>query len=215
MQQIRVLLADDHQLLLDGIQSLLAGEADIDVAGTALNGYEALDKVKEGAFDVCLLDISMPGLDGIATARAIRELRPGLPIIVLTTYRDREIVVEMLEIGVSGYLLKNAGRAELAEAIRKVHAGGMEFSNEIHEGIMSNYIQLNRARNGTGAVMLTQREQEILQLLARELTNEKIAAELHISFRTVETHRKNLLHKTGSHNLAGLLRHAYRTGLLQ
>ncbi|MDB5251239.1 MAG: response regulator containing a CheY-like receiver domain and an DNA-binding domain [Flaviaesturariibacter sp.] len=215
MQQINVLITDDHQLLLDGIQSLLAEEADIRVSGTALNGYEALAQAEANHYDVCLLDISMPGLDGIATARALKRLHPALAIIVLTTYRDREIVAEMLEIGVSGYLLKNATRTELAEAIRKVSAGGIHFSNEIQEGILDNYVQLTREKNRPGSVILTHREKQILGLLARELTNEKIASELHISYRTVETHRKNLLHKTGSHNLAGLLKHAYRAGLLE
>jgi DNA-binding NarL/FixJ family response regulator len=214
MEIIQLLIADDHQLLLDGISSILSDEAGINIAGKASNGFEVLELAALKKVDVCLLDISMPGMDGIATAKLLKEKIPALKIIILTTYNDRAIVEEMLAIGVSGYMLKNSGRNELVDAIEKVFHGGLYFSAEVHELILKDYIRLNRAKKFPQEIILTQREKEILQLLAMEYTNDKIAAELNISYRTVETHRKNLMHKTKAHNLAGLLKYAYQNSLL-
>jgi len=174
-----------------------------------------LELVHKKDFDVCLLDINMPGLDGIETAKLLKEKKPALKIIVLTTYNDKEIITEMLQAGVYGYLLKNSSKQELAEAIKKVAGGAFYFSDEVHAAIMHNYMQQLREKGSAAEVItLTQREKEILQLLAREYTNEKIADELHISYRTVETHRKNIMQKTKSHNLAGLLKFAYSKSLI-
>ena len=213
---VRLLIADDHRIMLDGIVSLLQNEKDIIVAGIAANGYEVLELVNRHDFDVCLLDINMPGLDGIETTKLLKEKKPGLKIIILTTYNDKEIITEMLEFGVSGYLLKNSSKQELTEAIKKVAAGGFYFSDEVHTSIMTNYRQhLKEKNSGREVVTLTVREKEILQLLALEYTNEKIAEALTISYRTVETHRKNIMQKTKSHNLAGLLKFAYSKNLIR
>lgn len=210
-----MLIADDHRIMLDGIVSLLQSEEDIIVAGIAANGFEVLKLVDKGTFDICLLDINMPGLDGMETTKLLKEKNPGLKIVILTTYNDREIITEMLRYGVSGYLLKNSSRQELTEAIKKVAAGGFYFSDEIHAAMMENYTQQLREKNkDTEIITLTKREIEILQLLALEYTNEKIAEALIISYRTVETHRKNIMQKTKSRNLAGLLKFAYGKNLL-
>jgi DNA-binding NarL/FixJ family response regulator len=212
---IKLLIADDHRIMLDGIVSLLQSDKEITVAGIAANGYEVLELVNKQHFDVCLLDISMPGLDGIETTRLLKERKPELKIIILTTYNDKEIITEMLQCGVSGYLLKNSSKQELTEAIKKVAGGGFYFSDEVHASIMKNYTRQLREKSNTAEVItLTKREREILQLLAREYTNEKIAEALIISYRTVETHRKNIMQKTRSHNLAGLLKFAYSKNLL-
>jgi len=210
MSKIKLLIADDHRILLEGIVSLLRSEAGFDVAATAGNGYEVLELVKSNYFDICLLDINMPGLDGMEAARQIRILKPEVKIIMLTTYNDKEIITELLNIGISGYLLKNSNRAELVEAINCVMGGHLFFSPEV-EGIIMRDTDQQKERS---TVMLTDRELEIVKLLSREYTNEKIANELHISYRTVETHRKNIMQKTRSHNLAGLLKHAYSNGLI-
>ena len=212
---IDVLIADDHQLLLDGISSLLSNEPGISIKSRAANGKEVLELVAQNHYDICLLDISMPEMDGITAARHLINQYPAIKIIVLTTYNDRQIVEEMLEIGVAGYLLKNSSRDELVEAIRKVHGGGLYFSNEVQHTLMQNYIKLKRDGARQKEVTLTQREMEILQLLAQEYTNDRIAEALNISYRTVETHRKNLLQKTNSHNLAGLLKFAYNQQLIK
>ena len=211
MNTIKILIADDHAILRDGIVSLLQSEEAFTVAGTAGNGYEVMELISQHAYDVCLLDINMPGLNGMETAKLIREKKPGIKIIMLTTYNDREIISEMVHTGVSGYLLKNSDKKELVEAVHKVMSGRHYFSEEVENIILQG---LTAQRSGE-TVTLTERELEVIQLLAREYTNDKIAQELHISYRTVETHRKNIMQKTKAHNLAGLLKYAYSKGLLK
>lgn len=212
MNTIRLLIADDHHLFLDGIVSLLKGERNFQVS-TAHDGYEALDKINKAEFDVCLLDIGMPNMDGIATAKALWEKKSPVKIIILSTYNDKEIISEMMKIGVAGYLLKNCSKQELVEAIQKVFTGGRHFSEEVQHTIVNQFTTYLTQQKSKGGGILTPREIEIVQLLAREYTNEKIAGELNISFRTVETHRKNIMQKTKSHNLAGLLKFAYEQGI--
>jgi DNA-binding NarL/FixJ family response regulator len=211
MDKIRILIADDHTILRDGIVSLLQSEKSFVVTGTAGNGYEVLELTSKNDFDVCLLDINMPGLDGIETAKLLKEKKPGLKIIMLTTYDDSEIISELVNIGVSGYLLKNSDREELVEAVHKVMKGRHYFSEEVENIILR---ELTDKKPGE-VITLTDRELEVMHLLAKEYTNDKIATALHISYRTVETHRKNIMQKTKSHNLAGLLRFAYNKGLLK
>lgn len=211
MEPVKILVADDHHLLLDGIVSLFCNEQDFIISATASNGFEVIDLLGKNEFDICLLDISMPGMDGIETAKIIKEQYPLLKVIILTTYSEKEIVSEMLQVGVSGYVLKNATKEELLQAIRKVMMGSLYFSEEVYETITHNYIgQLTDKKNKRKEVLLTNRETEILQLLFQEYTNEKIATELNISYRTVETHRKNIMHKAQAHNLVGLMKFAYQ-----
>lgn len=211
MDKIKLLIADDHKILLEGIVSLFQSEGSFDVAATASNGYEVMELVNKNDYDVCLLDINMPGLDGIEAAKLIKAAKPSIKIVMLTTYNDKEIISELIHIGVSGYLLKNSDKSELVEAIFKVMSGRYYFSAEIEEIIM----QAVSEKKNPEVIVLTEREIEIVKLLAREYTNDKIAAELHISYRTVETHRKNIMQKTKSHNLAGLLKHAYSKGFIK
>lgn len=211
MEKIKLLIADDHKILLEGIVSLLRSEGSFEVAATAGNGYEVMELVNKNDFDVCLLDINMPGLDGMEAAKLIRTTKPEIKIIMLTTYNDREIVSELIHIGVSGYLLKNSDKLELVEAIKRVMSGRYYFSAEVEDIIMQGVAE----KKDTEVILLTEREIEIVKLLGKEYTNEKIANELHISYRTVETHRKNIMQKTKSHNLAGLLKHAYNKGLIK
>lgn len=211
MDKIKLLIADDHNILLEGIVSLLQSEGSFDVAATASNGYEVMKLVNKNDYDVCLLDINMPGLDGIEAAKLIKTAKPSIKIVMLTTYNDKEIISELIHIGVSGYLLKNSDKSELVEAIFKVMSGRYYFSAEIEEIIMQGVAE----KKNPEVIVLTEREIEIVKLLAREYTNDKIAAELHISYRTVETHRKNIMQKTKSHNLAGLLKHAYSKGFIK
>jgi DNA-binding NarL/FixJ family response regulator len=210
MAAIKLLIADDHKILLDGILSLLRSERSFEVAGTAGNGYEVMELVNKNDYDVCLLDINMPGMDGMEAAKLIKASKPDIKIIMLTTYNDREIISELIHIGVSGYLLKNSDKFELVEAINRVMSGRYYFSAEVEEIIMQGVAE----KKNTETIVLTDREIEIVKLLGKEYTNDKIATELHISYRTVETHRKNIMQKTKSHNLAGLLKHAYSAGLI-
>ena len=211
MNKIKLLIADDHTILRDGIVSLLQSEESFVVTGTASNGYEVMDLITKNDYDVCLLDINMPGLDGMETAKLLKEKKPAIKIIMLTTYNDREIISELVHIGVAGYLLKNSDKQELVEAVHKVMKGRHYFSEEVEKIILEGLTD----RKTTEVVPLTERELEVVQLLAKEYSNDKIAVELHISFRTVETHRKNIMQKTKAHNLAGLIKYAYGKGLLK
>lgn len=211
MNKIKLLIADDHPLLRNGIVSLLKSEESFVVVATAGNGNEVLELVAKKNIDVCLLDINMPGMDGMDTARLLKEKKPEIKIIILTTYNDREIISELVHIGVSGYLLKNSDKQELVEAINKVMKGRYYFSEEVENIILQGLTE----KKSIEVVSLTERELEVVQLLAKEYTNDKIARELHISYRTVETHRKNIMQKTKAHNLAGMLKYAYSHGLLK
>jgi DNA-binding NarL/FixJ family response regulator len=211
MNSIKILMADDHKILLEGVVSLLQTEKSFEIAATAVNGFEVLELVKNKYFDICILDINMPGIDGIEVTRQIKLWKPDMKIIILTTYNDKEIITELIQLGVAGYLLKNAAKAELVEAIKKVMSGRYYFSEEVEKIIMKGLT----AKKPADESILTEREIEIVKLLGMEFTNEKIAHELNISFRTVETHRKNILQKTKSHNLAGLLKYAYLKGILK
>jgi len=211
MNSIKILMADDHKILLEGVVSLLQTEKSFEIAATAVSGLEVLELVKNKYFDICILDINMPGIDGIEVTRQIKLWKPEMKIIILTTYNDKEIITELIQLGVAGYLLKNAAKAELVEAIKKVMSGRYYFSEEVEKIIMKGFTIKKPADEN----ILTEREIEIVKLLGREFTNEKIAQELNISFRTVETHRKNILQKTKSHNLAGLLKYAYFKGILK
>jgi DNA-binding NarL/FixJ family response regulator len=210
MSNIRLLVADDHAIVREGIVALLHKEPGFTIAGIASTGYEVLERLGQLDVDICLLDINMPGLDGIETAKLIAERKPSVKIIMLTTYNDREIISELIHVGVAGYLLKNSDREELVEAINKVMKGRHYFSDDVENIILQGLID----KKNTEAILLTERELEVVKLLAKEYTNDKIAGELHISYRTVETHRKNIMQKTKAHNLAGLIKFAYSKGLI-
>jgi DNA-binding NarL/FixJ family response regulator len=210
-KKIQLLVADDHAILRDGIVSLLKSEQGFQITCIAGGGYEVLELISKHPVDVCLLDINMPGLDGIETAKLIRQRKPDIKIIMLTTYNDREIISELVHIGVAGYLLKNSDKQELVEAIHKVMKGRHYFSEEVENIILEGLTE----KQTTEVSPLTERELEVVQLLAKEYTNDKIANELHISYRTVETHRKNIMQKTKASNLAGLIKFAYSKGLLK
>ncbi|GGB17171.1 DNA-binding response regulator [Puia dinghuensis] len=209
------MIADDHKVVLDGLVALLQEESSFSIEATAHNGRQVLELVRRHPFDICLLDINMPELDGIETTRLLKEERPEVKIIILTTYDEKEIINRLLQIGVAGYVLKNSTRQELVNAIKKVAEGGFYFSDEVQTSILNDYAQAEKPSKGEPEVMLTRREIEVLDLLSQEYTNDDIANALNISFRTVETHRKNMMQKTGASNLAGLLRYAYSKGLLK
>jgi len=213
-EKIKILIADDHQIVLDGLVSLLSTEEIFDIQ-TAINGNEGLELADKTQFDIFLIDISMPVMDGIEMSKILLKKRPDAKIIILTTHNDKEIIVEMLHIGVSGYVVKNSSKQELLTAIQKVKSGKSFFSDDVHDALRKEIKKQHENGIQENVFVLTKREKEIIELLAKEYTNEKIADELNISYRTVETHRKNIMQKTNSHNLAGLLKYFYSTGLLK
>ncbi|MCW5899888.1 MAG: response regulator transcription factor [Flavobacteriales bacterium] len=210
---IRLLIADDHQMMLDGIHALLELAADVKVVAMARNGAEALQAAREHTPDVVLLDINMPVMDGLAACEAIVKEFPLVKVIAMTMHGEGRLVQAMLRKGARGYLLKNCGGEELLNAIRTVHQGGTWISKEASDKLVED-LRTPQRKGITFVEELTTRELDVLRLIATERTTGEIGRELGISENTVESHRKQLLQKLGARNSAGLVRIAMERGLL-
>lgn len=209
MEKQNILIADDHEVIRDGIQIALQQHDLTDNIYEAENGDEALEQCRDHAnIDLVLLDISMPDMDGIEAAQQIKDQFPDVEIIALSMLNDEESIRNMLKAGASGYVLKSAGRADIIEAIEKVSQGKPFYSEEVTFKVMKHYSNPESTKTIDQDSDLTEREIEILQLIVNEYTNQEIADKLYISKRTVDTHRTNLLQKTNSKNTAGLVRYA-------
>lgn len=214
MSAIKIVIADDHHILLDGLKAMLAKQSDISVAATYENGEHLLDELNKVKPDLALVDINMPGMKGPELTQKIKELNPSIQVITLSMYDDAVHIMEMIEAGVSGYLLKNVNDQELIDAIRQVHNGKMYFSSEVSEKITSLVMQQQKKLQEPEKPKLTGRELEILKLVADENSNAEIAEKLFISERTVETHRKNMLRKTNNKTIVGLIKYAMEEKLI-
>lgn len=212
---IKVLVIDDHQLIIDGLRSILEDEETVMFAGGANSMEEALEFLENNEADVVLADISMPRHNGIEITRKIRELYPGIKVLALTMHEDIEMISGMIDAGASGYLLKRTNMNEVLEAIQMVAAGQKYLGREVQAIMMDDLIH---REPGTAAheetARLTGREKEILNLVAKEFSNEEIANKLFISERTVETHRRNIFTKTNTKSIVGLIKYAIRNGLI-
>lgn len=210
MKKIKVLLVDDHQIIIDGIKSLLQSAENIQVVATANDGSEALDTLKLLTVDVVLMDIDMPRLNGIEATRQINDKYNDVKIIMLTMHNESAMIKNLIEIGAHGYLLKNSSKEELLNAIYKVAEGENYFSSEVTLSL------LNKEKSKTAEIQIdfTQREIEIIKLLADGLTNKEIGSKLFISHRTVDTHRTNIMKKVSVNNVAGLISFAIKNGLV-
>lgn len=214
MDKIKIVVADDHHILLDGLRALLQKQKDVEVAALYDNGldlYNALDTTQPR---VALVDISMPGLSGHELTLKIKATHPSINVIALSMYDDAGHIMDMIEAGVSGYLLKNVNDKELLEAIRTVANGKMYFSSEVSEKITALVVRRQQKQEQPEEARLTEREIEVLKLVAEELSNAQIAERLFISERTVETHRKNMLRKTNNKSIVGLLKYAMEKHLI-
>lgn len=213
MARTRILLVDDQSIILDGLEALIQQEQAFEVIGRASNGREAIDKTEELKPDVVLMDISMPEVDGIEATREIRASRKlkktDVKILVLSMYNNREYVNEMLEAGANGYVLKNTRREELRDAILTVASGNRYLADEVQRTID----ETNHKRaEGDPVQFLTRREKQIVQLISKDMSNQQIADELHLSPQTIETHRKNIFHKLDLHSTAALVKYAVERG---
>lgn len=208
---IRVLLVDDHQVVIDGISSILEDDQEINVVDSALNGEEALRKLEFSGADVLLLDINMPDMDGIEVVRLIQEKGIKVNVLILTMHNNPQFTKQLMELGVLGCILKNSGKKELIHAINEVSQGRRVYGEDVTESLFDS---LEKTKNAVNQVQLTKREVEIIKLIATELTTNEIAEKLFISSYTVETHRKNIVSKLGVKNLAGLVRFAYENQLV-
>ena len=208
----RVLLVDDHTLVRQGIRALLATMDDVEVVGESGDGLEAMNAVREHRPDVVLLDIAMPGLNGLEAAARITKEFPATRILVLSMHGTEAHVAQALRAGASGYLLKGADVAEFAAAIRAVAQGGTYLTPAISKQLVADYVR--RLDGGADEPPLTGRQREILQLVAEGRSSKEIARRLDISLKTVEAHRTALMRRLGIHDVAGLVRYAVRSGLV-
>lgn len=213
MAKAKVLLVEDHVVLRQGLKALFADEPDIEIVGEASDGRKALQDVPELQPDIVLMDISMPGLNGIEATRRIQQHYPQVKVVVLSMHANEEYVFQVLQAGASGYVLKQADSSEVLIAIRAALAGGSFLSPPISRAIIDDYIRRAKARGQDKRLnRLTAREREVLQLLAEGLPNRKIAQQLGISVKTVESHRSNMMSKLGLKNKTELVRYALRKG---
>ncbi len=210
---IRMLLVDDHQVLLEGVKSLLEHSDGFIVVGMAHNGKEALDALSRQPIDVVLMDIHMPVMDGLESCKRIKAAQPEVKVIAMSMYGEGQMVQAMLNNGASGYLLKSCGAEELVEAIRTVYDGGTWLSKEATTNLVGQ-LQQPAAQTRPPIDPPSEREMAVLKLIAAERTTPEIAHELGITENTVESHRRQLLQKLGARNSAGLVRIAMELGLL-
>ena len=213
--RVNLLLVDDHPLVIEGIKTLLRLDTAVRVVAQANSGPEALRRLREHPeVQVVLLDLHMPQMSGVELTQRIRAEHPGVRVLALSMFHDHASVMQVLEAGGLGYLLKNTSKAELSAAIANVAAGRTHFSQEVGQTLLQN-LEVPGQRNGAPAVIeLTPREREILRLVADEKSNQAIAEALFISERTVETHRKNILTKTNCKSVVGLIQYAIKHKLL-
>ena len=212
---IKVLVVDDHQLIIDGLKSLLQDEHDIVFAGGANTMQQAIDFVSKNRVEVVLADINMPEGSGIETTRSLKVIQPDIQVLALTMHEDINMIRMMVEAGASGYILKRTNMNEVLEAIRVVAKGGKYLGRDVQEILLNNMGKsTSPAEQIVNLSILTQREREILNLIAKELRNDEIAEKLFISERTVETHRRNIFTKTKTKSIVGLIKYAMGNGMI-
>jgi two-component system NarL family response regulator len=209
----RILLVDDHQMMRDGLRSILELEDDLEVVGEAGNGHEALEMNRALRPDVIVMDIGMRGLNGIDATQQIRAESPGAKVVALSTHSDESYVLGMLEAGAYGYVLKESAAEEMRRAIRSVAEGNHYLSPEIAGTVVTSRLREPAEGRAYAHTLLAPRERQILQLLAEGHTSSEIAQRLHIATTTVESHRRNIMRKLNLHSVAELTKYAIREGL--
>lgn len=205
--KIKVLVVDDHPMVLEGMRSMLAQISFANLIGVASNAWEAIEKIKEQLPDIVLTDINMPDVSGIELAEKIRKEFPSVKIVAMSTFKERSYISKMVLNGATGYLVKSASKEEIEEALLSVHEGRLYMSFDLE-------MSASEQREMKNVPVLSTREKEVLNLIADGLTNSQIAGSLFISMHTVDSHRKNLLTKFGVKNTALLIRTATQYGLL-
>ncbi len=215
MNKIRVFLADDHLILREGIRSLLQKVRDIEVVGEAGDGVEAVARVEQLLPDVVLMDITMPGLNGLEATQQIKQKNPQVKVLILSMHETGQYLSGMLKVEASGYVVKTATSSELISAIRAVHQGDVYLYPSVARMLVDDYLQKVKAgEEKTSYEGLTSREREILMHIAEDKKNKEIADLLGISVRTVQAHRTNLMDKLGAHDRTELVKYAIRKGMI-
>jgi len=216
MKKIKILLAEDHTIVRQGLSALLRSEPDIEVVGEASDGLEAVEMAKKINPDVVLMDIAMRHLNGIEATRKIKKLFPYMKVLVLTMYDNEEWIFQILKAGASGYLIKDSAMTDLVSAIRTIHQGGSFLSPSISKKVIDEYIRKAEIGEKKGVDdLLSSREREILQLIAEGQSVTQIASLLCISKKTVEAHKTHIMEKLNIHDKVGLIKYAIRMGLIK
>lgn len=212
---IKIIIADDHQLFIEGVHSLINSMNDIEIIKEVNDGRALIEVLEHTKCDIILMDINMPILDGIEATRQIKKTYPEIKILMLTMFSSRDYIEKLLRAGADGYLLKNTDVIELKEAIETLMRGESYFSKEVTERIMEGLQKKKHEEKTKHLIELTEREIDVLKLIVQEFTTAEIAEKLFISTHTVETHRKNLISKLNVRNVAGLVRYAMENGLVE
>lgn len=210
---IRILIADDHQMFIDGLKALLKREKSFQIIGEVSSGGQAIEFIGKIQPDLLITDISMPGMSGVELTQWVKQHHPEVKVLVLTMYNDREIVNEILMSEAEGYILKNTGKQELVNAIKRIADNSTYYSTEVLNIMMTRLKKQKTIEKNTA--LLTPREIEIVKLIMEELSSEEIAEKLFISKRTVDTHRKNIISKTNARTIVGLLKFAIENNLTE
>lgn len=216
-EKIRIHLADDHQVLIDGLANLLDTVADFEVVGHSLDGSTIYDDVLKNKTDILLLDISMPGTDGIKVLKEFGQKKFPCKVIILSSYDDLKIIKEVMKLGAKGYLTKKCAGENIIEAIKAVYRDEEYFDNHIREKIFARFTQNNpkfNKKSFTENQLLTSRELEIITLISLEYSGKEISEQLFISLSTVETHRKNIMKKLKTKNVIGIVKYALKNNLI-
>ena len=211
---IKLFIADDHKVFRDGVVSILESTDKIKCIGDAGNAEEAITGILDCEPDVILMDIHMPGQNGIEVTKALNNAGSKGKILILSMHSESSYIMKALEAGASGYLLKDAGSTEMINAIETVHNGGTYYSPEVSATLLEHLTKGTDPKKDNSDTPLTRRELEVLKLIAEEYSNQEIAAQLFISPRTVDTHRRNLLEKLELKNTAGLVKYALKKGII-
>lgn len=213
---IKILVADDHTMFVDGIDSILKNETNIKVVGKCYNGPDVIEFVKNNDVDLVLLDVNLPGMTGIEVCKALKDSKDDTKILAISMFNEESFVTEILNNGAQGYILKNTGREELLKAIKTVVGGKSYFSDDVTQTIMKGLMKQRRASKQKEGFFpkISRREKEVLKLIVQEHTTQEIANKLFISLKTVESHRSSLLNKMNARNSAGLVRIALENNLL-
>lgn len=215
MPKLRILLADDHAVLRDGLRALVNAQEDMEVVGEANNGKTASEKALALRPDVTIMDVSMPELNGIQATEIVKRECPETKVLALTAYKDKAYLDQLLKVGASGYMLKLSAAEDLIQAIRLVASGEIYLDKEISDKITDSYVRTRLHRGTSRHKNLTDREEEVLRSIAQGYSNKEIAAQLGISVKTVESHKSNLMEKLELTSRTDIVRYAVRRGWLQ
>ncbi len=215
MSKIRILIADDHSIVREGVRMILDSEDDFEVVGEASTGREALEEARRLRPDVVVMDISMPDMTGIEATRKISGELPAVQVMGLTMHEDEGYVFELLKAGAAGYVLKRAAAEDLVAAVRAAHQGEAFLYPSVAKVVIQDFLHRATAQDQATLDGLTDREREVLTLIAEGLTNQEIAGRLFISIKTVQTHRAHIMEKLNLHDRTELVRYAIRKGLIE